>query len=213
MMSDLYKEFLPRLDVLQMTEGRMRRLVQTAERRQRGLMLLMEDVHNAHNLAAISRSCDAFGVQQVTFTLENFANFDPQRIPEVTATGTAKWLDYRFFTEGTAQALATLQGEGWHILATSLRPGSQPIQQIDFTQYDKLALMVGNERDGLSPAALEHADGHMYIPMHGFAQSFNVSVAAAISLYEITRQREASPRDFRLTREEARALAESFLSR
>ncbi len=210
---DLYQEFLPRLGELQMTERRLRRLIDTAQRRQRGLMLLMEDVHNEHNLAAIARSCDAFGVQQVAFTLENPENFNPQRIPEVTASGTAKWLDYRIFTDGTAQALATLKAEGWYILATSLAHRAHSIHDVDFTQHEKLVLMVGNEHAGLSPDALAHADGYVYIPMKGFAQSFNVSVAAAISLYEITRQRDASEIDFHISREQARALVESFLQR
>lgn len=196
-----------------MTEKRLKRLVKTARKRQRGLMLLMEDVHNEHNLAAISRSCDAFGVQKVAFTLENPDHFNPKRIPQVTARGAAKWLDYRIFSDGTANALQTLKSEGWHIVATSLRPGATPLHTVDFTQYEKLVLMVGNEHEGLSPAALEHADGAVYIPMQGFTQSFNVSVAAALCLYEITRQRNASPIDFRISLEESRALAEDFLTR
>ncbi len=212
-MSELFEEFLPRLPELQMTEKRLKRLVKTARKRQRGLMLLMEDVHNEHNLAAISRSCDAFAVQNVAFTLENPDNFDSTRIPKVTASGAAKWLDYRIFTDGTTNALETLKSEGWHILATSLRPGAKSIHAMDFTQYEKLVLMVGNEHAGLSPAALEHADGAVYIPMHGFTQSFNVSVASALCLYEITRQRNASPVDFRISLEEARILAEDFLRR
>lgn len=212
-MSELYEEFLPRLDELQIKERRLKRLVETAQRRQRGLMVLMEDVHNEHNLAAIARSCDAFGVQQVAFTLENPDNFNPRRIPEVTATGVAKWLDYRIFTDGTADALTTLKAEGWHILATSLQHRAHAIYDIDVTQYEKLVLMVGNERSGLSPVAREHADGFVYIPMMGFAQSFNVSVATAIGLYEISRQRETSDVDFYISENEARELADSFLQR
>ncbi|MCA9912154.1 MAG: RNA methyltransferase [Anaerolineae bacterium] len=212
-MPELLEEFLPRLPELQMTQNRLQRLVKTACKRQRGLMLLMEDVHNEHNLAAISRSCDAFGVQQVAFTLENPDHFNPSRIPQVTARGAAKWLDYRIFTDGTTNALQTLHSEGWHLLATSLHPGARPLHTVDFTQYEKLVLMVGNEHAGLSPAALEHADQSIYIPMQGFTQSFNVSVAAALCLYEITRQRNASPVDFRISLEDARSLVEDFLQR
>jgi len=212
-MSELYEEFLPRLADLQIKERRLKRLVETAQRRQRGLMVLMEDVHNEHNLAAIARSCDAFGVQQVAFTLQNPDNFNPSRVPEVTASGVAKWLDYRIFTDGTADALTTLKSEGWQILATSLQHRAHTIHEVDFTQFEKLVLMVGNEHSGLSSVAREHADGFVYIPMMGFAQSFNVSVATAISLYEITKQRESSEINFRISQDEARELADSFLQR
>lgn len=196
-----------------LTDKRLRRIVNVVERRQRGLMLIMEDVHNPHNLAAIARSCDAFGVQEVAFTLENADLFDPTQRGKVASASAAKWLDYRIFDAGTDDALTTLKAEGWTIIASVLRQESQPIHEMDFTQYDKLALMVGNEHAGLSETAQRHADAFMKIPMQGMIQSFNVSVAAALSLFEITRQRRASPRDFSLPDADADALVEDFIRR
>ncbi len=197
----------------QLTARRLRRIVQTASQRQRGLMLVMEDVHNPHNLAAIARSCDAFGVQDVAFTLENHELFDPQRTGTITSASASKWLDYRIFENGTDNALTTLKDEGWHIMATLLAPDAVPIYDIDFCQYDRLALMVGNEHAGLSPKAQTLADSFIKIPMQGMIQSFNVSVAAAIALSEIARQRTTCETDFRLGEDGAQELIADFVSR
>jgi tRNA (guanosine-2'-O-)-methyltransferase len=213
MSQSLYDEFLSQSESYQITERRMRRIVQSALSRQRGLMVIMEDVHNPHNLSAIARSCEAFGVQQVAFTLENEDLFDPHQIGKVTSASASKWLDYRIFKDGTDNALTTLKREGWHIMVTWVNPEASSIYEIDFTQYDQLALMLGNEHAGLSSTAVELADSYLYIPMLGFIQSYNVSVAAAISLFEITRQRLASEKNFFIDEEAARQLTLEFLRR
>lgn len=212
-MDKLLAEFLPQSEDYQIMERRMRRIVKTAAQRQRGLMTLMEDVHNPHNLQAIARSCDAFGVQRVGFTLENAELFDPTQVGQVTASGASKWLDYRIFTNGTRAALQTLQTEGYHVMASWVNPEARSLYEIDFTQYDRLVLMIGNEKEGISPAAIESADSHVFIPMQGFIRSFNVSVATAICLAEITRQRRLSPIDFSLGEAATRDLIHTFLSR
>lgn len=212
-MESLIAEFLPQIDQYQITERRMRRIIETASQRQRGLMVLMEDVHNPHNLQAIARSCDAFGVQDVGFTLENAELFDPTQVGKVSASGAAKWLDYRIFTDGTQTAIRTLQAEGYHVMATWVNPDAQNLYTIDFTRYERLALMVGNEKEGISPAAVAQADTYLFIPMQGFIRSFNVSVATAICLAEITRQRRESPRTFNIDEAAARQLIIDFLQR
>lgn len=213
MLDQLLAEFLPQSEHYQMTERRMQRIVQTAAQRQRGLMALMEDVHNPHNLQAIARSCDAFGIQELGFTLENEDLFDPTQVGKVTASGAAKWLDYRIFTEGTRNALTTLQAEGYHVMASWVNPEARSFYEIDFTRYERLALMVGNEKEGISPAAVAQADSHVFIPMQGFIRSFNVSVATAICLAEITRQRRDSTIDFALSETDTRDLIHKFLHR
>lgn len=192
----LYSEFTDLIERGGMTERRLQRVIHTVANRQRGLMVIMEDVHNPHNLAAIARSCDAFGVQDVAFTMENEDLFDPKGVGKIVSASAAKWLDYRVFDTGTHHALTTLKSEGYHIAATWVNPDARDLYAVDFTQYDKLALMVGNEHAGISPAAIELADSAIYIPMRGIIESFNVSVAAAITLAEIVRQRNASETDF-----------------
>ncbi|MDQ7026114.1 MAG: RNA methyltransferase [Anaerolineae bacterium] len=212
-MSDsLYDEFLAQIDDYQIVENRMRRMVSAAMQRQRGLMVIMEEVYNPHNLAAIARSCDAFGVQNLAFLPQNPDDFDIAATNS-TSVSAFKWLDYRMFSDGIEAALTTLKAEGWHIMATWVNPEASSIYETDFTQYDKLALLVGNEHTGLSAKAIELADSYVYIPMLGFVQSFNVSVAAAISLFEITRQRRASDKEYQFDTDTIRTLTKDFLKR
>lgn len=179
----------------QLAPRRVERVRYVAENRLRGMMVVMEDVHNPHNLAAIARSCDAFGVQHIAFTLENHDLFDPDETGRVASSSASKWLDYRLFEQGTSAALRTLKAEGWHVLATVADEDAPSLYDLDYTQYEKLAVMVGNEHAGLSPAAIAGANTRMTIPMYGMIQSFNVSVATAITLAEISRQRRAEPDD------------------
>ena len=195
------------------TERRLKRMMRVAARRQRDIMFIMEDVHNLHNLGAIARTCDAFGVQQISFTMENEDLFDPSQISRLTSSGASKWLDYRVFDTGTRDALNTLQSEGWHIAATLVDKDAKSLFEIDFTQYDKLAIMVGNEHAGISPAAIEAADSYIYIPMQGMTESFNVSVAASLSLFEVTRQRKASDTNWLVQGDALEALTRSFIQR
>lgn len=199
----------------QTTGRRLERLRHTVANRQRGLMVVMEDVHNPHNLAAIARSCDAFGVQQVVYTFETAEAFDVQQVGRITSTSASKWLDYRTFEEGVAACFTALKTEGWHIVATVAGDDIPSLYDVDWTdtRYDQLAVLVGNEHAGISATAHTHADSHITIPMAGMIQSFNVSVATAITLAEITRQRRASDRDYSLPPDDADALYADLLNR
>ncbi len=212
-MNDLLSEFMHFVDKGGITEKRLKRVIETASKRQAGLMMLMEDVHNPHNLMAIARSCDAFGVQNIAFTMEDENLFDPKQLGKVSSASASKWLDYRIFENGTRDALTTLKNEGWHIMATWVNPDAKSIYEIDFTEHDKLVLMVGNESAGISQAAIEEADSYMYIPMQGMIESFNVSVAAALTLFEANRQRRASEKDFSLSDEALHELTRDFVIR
>ncbi len=196
-----------------MTPHRREKLRRVVELRQRGLMVVMEDVYNPHNLAAIARSCDAFGVQQITFSLQDQRRFDPRDKGLIVSSSASKWLDYRIFEEGTETCLTTLQAEGWHIMAALAGENIPSLYDVDLTQYDKLAVLMGNEHAGLSQHAGHLADSAVTIPMRGIIESFNVSVATAVILSEITRQRQASEKDFSLPEDELEMLYGEFLRR
>lgn len=214
-MTDLSPEYLTLDGVDFIKLRRLEKLARTAQQRQRDILFIMEDVHDQHNLAAIARSCDAFGIQNIAFTMENDELFNPTQISNVTSSGASKWLDYRIFENGTEAAFATLHAEGWHIMATYVGESveSHDLYGIDIPKIEKLALLVGNEHAGISPKAVELADSFVKIPMHGMVQSFNVSVAAAICLAEITRQRHASPINFFIPEHEALTLTQDFIKR
>lgn len=176
------------------TDARMNKLKHVAAQRQAGLTVVIEDVFDPHNLGAISRSCDAFGIQQINVIFDTHPAFDPKEAGKNSSTATNKWLSYRVH-HGSENALRTLKDEGWHIVATALDSNAVSIFEADLSQ-PKLALLLGNEKDGLSARALRSADRLVTIPMRGIAQSMNVSVTAALFMYEATRQRQEDPQAY-----------------
>lgn len=169
------------------TVARLNKFKRVAAQRQSGLTVVIEDVFDPHNLGAITRSCDAFGVQELNIIFDTHPEFDPKEVGKNSSTATNKWLNFRVH-QGSAKALRALKAEGWHLVATTLDANAESIFEADLRQ-PKLALLLGNEKDGLSAQALRLADSMVTIPMRGIAQSMNVSVTAALFLYEVTRQR------------------------
>ena len=170
-----------------LTEARLAKLQRAARLRQTGLTVVIEDVFDPHNLGAIARSCDAFGVQDFHVIFEHTAEFDPKAAGKNSSTATNKWLRYHKHYDCEA-ALRGLQAQGWQVVATALDDDAESLYEADLCQ-PRLALLLGNERDGLTSKALALADRRLTIPMRGIAQSLNVSVTASLFLYEITRQR------------------------
>ena len=168
-----------------MNPERFQRLARALRRRQPDLTVLMERVHKSHNLSAILRNCDAVGV------LEAHA-IPPEeglQIHSHTSAGTAKWV--RLVRHRTVQAaIKELKGRGFRVLAASPGPDAVDFREVDYTV--PTALMMGAELLGLSDEALALADLRIAIPMVGMAQSFNVSVATALLLFEAFRQRDAA---------------------
>ncbi|MFK7955965.1 MAG: tRNA (guanosine(18)-2'-O)-methyltransferase TrmH [Lysobacterales bacterium] len=153
--------------------------------RQPDLTVLLEQVHKSHNFSAILRSCDAVGVFQ--------ANIVPPEgkspVSNHTAQGAEKWVKVRRFPDmqGAHQGL---KAEGFQLLAAHLDKDAVDFRQVDYTR--PTAIVLGAERDGVRDATLKKCDATIYIPMQGMVQSLNVSVAAALILFEAQRQRMAS---------------------
>jgi tRNA (guanosine-2'-O-)-methyltransferase len=145
----------------------------------------MERVHKSHNLSAILRNCDAVGVLEAhVIPPEEGLQIHPH-----TSAGTAKWV--RLVRHRTTEAaIKELKSRGFQVLAAHPGPDAVDFREMDYTT--PTALMMGAELLGLSDEALELADGRISIPMVGMAQSFNVSVATALLLFEAFRQREAA---------------------
>lgn len=169
------------------TEERLKKLKRVAAGRQSGLTVVIEDVFDPHNLGAIARSCDAFGIQRINVIFEKQPAFDPKEVGKNSSTATNKWLEYRVYHD-TEAALRELKNEGWQLAATVIDPAVPPIHEADLCA-PKLALLFGNEKTGLSAKAISLADKLVTIPMVGIAQSMNVSVSAALAIYEVTAQR------------------------
>ena len=169
-----------------MTERRSARIRDTLHRRWPHFTLALDNVFDRHNVAAILRSCEAFGLCDVhlLFTYERFPK------PSYRASaGAEKWLNLHQHVEGGAM-VRDLKARGFKVLGTGFGPAALPLTQVDLTR--PTAVVLGNEMRGVTPELAAGLDGHVQIPMQGMVPSLNVSVAAALVLYEAWRQRDTA---------------------
>ncbi|MBX3442322.1 MAG: RNA methyltransferase [Planctomyces sp.] len=191
-------EWLARLQDL-LTEDRRRRLDSVLARRTRRLTLVLDDIRQEHNVSAVLRSAEAFGIQDV-YVIETDESF---QVTAKVAMGSHRWLTLHRFhgPEASPACLQALQAGGYRLAATGPpRDGAISFETLDFDR--PLAIALGNERLGLSPAILAAAECCVTIPMQGFVESLNISVAAAILLQQLTSRLRGSPVDWRLTEAE-----------
>ncbi len=167
------------------TPERLARVREVLDRRQPDLTVLLENVSKPHNLSAILRSADAVGV------FEAHAVHPTGGVPthHHTAAGTERWVYLRVHPD-VESAIAYLRERGFAIYATRLARDAVDYRELDYTR--PVAILLGSEKWGVSPDAAELADRSIVIPMLGMAQSLNVSVAAAVILFEAQRQRLAA---------------------
>ena len=193
------------------TERRLQRIETACSQKQEGIIVL-QDIHDPHNAQAVIRSCECFGIQTIYLIFEKEKRFNPSEFGKLASSSANKWLDYKIF-ESTQDCMTELKASGYKIVATSLKEESQTIYDFDFTAQEKIALCFGNEQVGLNEAAISQADSTLYIPMHGMIQSLNLSVTAALCLFEMTRQRKAKNFDqFLFSKEKQESLKEKFLA-
>lgn len=166
-----------------MTPERFEKLKYHLSRRQPDLTVLAENVHKTHNIAAILRTADAVGI----FGVHAVAETGEFRHHHMVSGGSRKWLGLTLH-EDIDRAVNSLKQDGFVVLAAHPGESASDYRDIDYTQ--KTALLMGAELDGVTSRALELADGHVVVPMEGMVASLNVSVAAALILYEARRQRE-----------------------
>ncbi len=168
------------------TEKRLAKFARVAALRQ-SMTVVIENVHDPHNIGAVMRTCDSVGIQEL-FVLYTENHLSPERFDDVkgSSTGVRKWLDVHFFTDPHA-CFQEVRKRYSKILATHLNAESKDLYELDLTE--DVALLFGNEHAGLSETSLSYADGNFTIPQFGMVNSLNISVACAVSLYEAARQR------------------------
>lgn len=171
------------------TPERLEKLKLLAARRQSGISVLLENVHDPHNIGAILRSCDAVGVSEVygLYTIEDIESIKDV-VGHRSSAGARKWMEIHYF-EDTQRCVEAIRKKYDRILATYLKDDSQSLYNIDFTA-GRIVLAFGNEHRGISDELLKLSDGNFIIPQYGLTQSLNISVACAVSLFEMMRQRE-----------------------
>lgn len=168
-----------------MTPERFQRIRAVLERRQPDLTVLLEGVHKPHNFAAVLRTADAVGLYRAHAVVSDRS----LRTSVVSASGSDKWVEVALH-DTTPDALSALRRDGLEILAAHPSKDAVDYRSVDFTK--PTAIVFGQELEGLSDELLEAADAKLRIPMAGFVASLNVSVAAAVILFEAMRQRAAA---------------------
>lgn len=163
---------------------RKERIEQILALRTRTLTVVLDRLEDTFNMAAVLRTCEGMGIQEVHVVVNPEAPFMPH--PKVTQ-GCEKWLDVHLY-ESFSACREHLKSRGFEILASAAQRSGQSLFSLRFER--KLALVFGNERFGVSPEALGGADGAFWIPMRGFTQSLNVSAAAAASVIRAMSWRE-----------------------
>ncbi len=166
-----------------LTPERRERIRRVVESRTCDVVPVLENIYDRGNISAVLRSAEAMGFQcaHVIELGEKFKSAN--RVTQ----GADKWLDVRRW-RSTRDCITELKRQGFKIVATHLDQKAKPISSIDF--LGPVAVVFGNEKDGISQEMVELADETMIIPMAGFVQSFNISVAAAISFYHIYLERQ-----------------------
>lgn len=168
-----------------MSAERLRRMQKALRMRQPDLTVVMAGVHKEHNVSAVVRSCDAVGVP----VLHSIGQDGKLAIKRTASAGITRWVKLQQHEE-IAASLTMLRGQGFRLLAAHASVQAVDFRTVDYTQ--PTALILGQELEGMPPAAVAAADAHISIPMAGLTESLNVSVAAAVILYEAQRQRAAA---------------------
>jgi tRNA (guanosine-2'-O-)-methyltransferase len=188
-----------------LTPERKARIDQVVASRTRTLTVVMEAFADPQNVNAVLRTCEAFGIQTLHVVEGPMKPYDRNKKISQNAD---KWLEVTRW-RSTAECLGRLKQDGFAIYATHLDERATSLEALSFA--GKVALVFGNEHRGVSPEALALADATYAIPMRGFVQSLNVSVAAAISLHRAVERREAERgRHGDLPEADAAALRERF---
>ncbi len=165
-----------------LTERRRARIDEVVARRTCEIACVFDGPYDMGNVAAVLRTAEGLGIQPI-----HIIDTQPKAMAAKTrvSQGAEKWLDVQRWRDPAA-TMRHLKERGYQICATHLE-ASRPLAEIDFTQ--PTALVMGNEHSGVSPQTLEAADIRCIIPMAGFSQSYNISVAAALTLYHVRRWR------------------------
>ncbi len=171
----------------QLTPERLGRMQGVLAHRTRHLTALVEDIHDPHNVAACVRSCDACGIQDLHIVTTAGA---PLRVGRAVSKGANRWLTLRY--HGSIEAAAeAIHAAGYLIGATDLGGATPPIPLPEVPIERPLCLAFGNEHAGISQHLRELSDFRVRIPMHGFVESLNISVAFALSMFTLRMKLDA----------------------
>jgi len=178
-----------------LTEQRRLKFAKVVAQRTKHFTVATEDVYQLHNTSAVIRSCDVFGIQEVSIIEEQ----NTKRIDREIAMGAQKWVDLNRY-HSVKSCIKDLKQQGYQIVATTPHTNDCDLQDFDVTK--KSCFFFGRETEGLSQEVLNEADCYLKIPMVGFTESLNISVSAAIILQYVTNKLKASEVNWQLSEHE-----------
>jgi tRNA (guanosine-2'-O-)-methyltransferase len=167
--------------------------------RTRHFTLILEDLFHPHNASAILRNADCLGLQDIHL-IENHHQFKNEKD---ISLGSRKWLKltrYNDFDTSSPTCLDQLKEKGYTIAVLS--PHHDDIAINEYPIEQKTAFILGAEKTGLTDYSLQNADVHVKVPMYGFTESYNVSVTAALTLYDVIHRARKSTIDWQLSKDE-----------
>lgn len=166
----------------ELSAHRARRVVEVASSRLSGVTLVLENISDPHNASAVLRTCEGLGVETM-HVVEQPNRWEKNK---AIARSADDWMTVKKH-QGLARCLGDLSAQGFALYAADVGTGCISIADVDVTR--PVALVFGSEHSGLSKRALALTDHRFTIPMHGMVESFNVSVSAAVALWELTSRR------------------------
>jgi tRNA (guanosine-2'-O-)-methyltransferase len=167
-----------------MTPQRLEKLTSVLNKRQQDITVVLENVFDPHNISAVMRTCDAIGIQEIYILNTKIPRHKKWGFK--SSSSAKKWLTVHQY-ENAEECFSSLRKRYSSILTTHLSDDAVSLYQVDFTK--SIALVFGNEHNGVSDEIRSLADGNFVIPQVGIIQSLNISVACAVSLYEAYRQK------------------------
>ncbi len=187
------------------SESRMELFQRVLSERTRYITVLLEDIYQSQNASAVLRTCDCTGIQDVHIVEQR----NKYEINQDVALGSDKWLSLHYYSNIT-RAVEELRKNGYRIVTTSPHKEGTIPETFDL-EKGKAVLLFGTEWNGLTDQALELADEFIQIPMVGFTESFNISVAAAVILNRLRKRMEASSLEWKLGDEEMASILLDWL--
>lgn len=190
------------------TEERKEIFNEVIKNRTRHFTVILEDLFQKHNTSAITRSCDVFGVQDIHIIENKYSTYVSNQVGK----GSQKWLTFHRYNQkmhNTQDCIDAVKEKGYQIIATTPHESSQFVADFDITK--KTAFVFGVEKEGVSDMMMEQADGFLKVPMYGFTESLNVSVAAAIILQDVATRVRKSDTDWELSKEDREDVYLSWL--
>ncbi|MGB1003390.1 MAG: TrmH family RNA methyltransferase [Salibacteraceae bacterium] len=188
-----------------LNDPRRDRLNEVLDNRTTHFCVAMEDLFYERNSGAIIRTADGYGIQNV-HVIEPKESFK-SKVTNIISKGAEKWVtktQHDDIENGAKMCIDELRAQGYQIVATSPHKDGHTIHDFDISK--KSAFFLGAEKTGISDIVMEEADDYIAMPIYGFTESYNVSVANAILLHELVNRLRNSDIDWKLTKKEREEL-------